>query len=55
MNKLFHGFLHVLLIGAQVGNAAAPFVPFPFNVAVAGGIGIVQGALALKNHGAVKA
>lgn len=54
MSKFLHGLAHAGLIAFQVANAAAPFVPPPYNVAVAAGIGFVQALLALKNHGAAK-
>jgi hypothetical protein len=41
MGKFWHKFGHVMAhvgLGVlQVANVATPFVPFPFNLAVAGG------------------
>lgn len=46
--KIWHVMAHVGLIALQGVNAAAPFVPPPYNAAVAAGLAIVQGALAVN-------
>jgi len=46
-----HAVAQTGLLGLQIANAAQPFLPFPWNIAVAGGVGIVQGLLALHHHG----
>ena len=50
MSKFLHGAFHVLMIGVQVANIASNVIPAPYNMIVAGVVGIVQGAVALKNH-----
>lgn len=50
MNKFLHGLIQGGLIALQGVNAAAPFLPPPYNIAVAAGIGLIQGAVGLANH-----
>lgn len=52
MSRFWHGFIHVGALALQVANAASPFVPPPYNVVVAAGLGFVQAIVALKNHSA---
>lgn len=47
MRKVWHVLSHVGLVALQVANAAVPFVPPPYNIAVAGGLAAIQGAVAL--------
>jgi hypothetical protein len=46
-----HAVAQTGLLGLQIAHAAQPFVPFPWSIAVAGGVGIIQGLLALHHHG----
>jgi hypothetical protein len=46
-----HAVVQVGLLGLQIAHAAQPFVPFPWSIAVAGGLGIIQGLVALHHHG----
>ena len=47
MKTFGHVLLHVGAIALQAGIAAGHFVPFPFNIAAAGGVAAIQGIVAL--------
>lgn len=50
LSMMEHAVAQTGLLGVQIAHAAQPFLPFPWNIAVAGGIGTVQGLLALWHH-----
>lgn len=50
LSKTAHILIHVGLIAIQVGNAAGGFLPFPANIAVAGGAAAAQAIIAISQH-----
>lgn len=48
LSKFLHVFLHVVAIGLQVVNVAV--IPTPYQMPVAAGISLIQGAIAAYNH-----
>lgn len=48
MSKFLHAALHVIAFGIQIVNVSA--VPAPYQIIVATGVSLIQGALALANH-----
>ena len=55
MKRFGHALFHVGAVVVQVAATAGWLVPFPFNVAVVGGVAAVQGIVAIKHHTAAPA
>lgn len=54
-SKFWHALAHVGLVALQVVNAAVPVIPAPWNIAAAGGIAAIQGALGVQAASKAKA
>lgn len=50
LSMMEHAVAQTGLVGLQVATIASNTFPFPWNLALAGGIGIVQGFVGLWHH-----